>query len=113
MILKNVRYIIEAHFELTDKAGEMDTIEKHYNIALRRMRNGQCYHNPYFGCREFPVNFKLVEDDLPKCSLKGEKDLGYMLYDMDFTNPMDIKPMFFRAIMCDGIIDLSDCEVFK
>jgi CRISPR-associated protein Cas5d len=53
MILKNVRYILEAHFELTNKAGETDTIEKHYNIALRRMRKGQCYHTPCFGCREF------------------------------------------------------------
>lgn len=113
MVLKNVRYIIEAHFELTEKAGEMDTKEKHYNIALRRMRTGQCYHNPCFGCREFPANFRLIEDELPKSSLIGEKDLGYMLYDMDFTNPEDIKPMFFRAIMREGIIDLSDCEVFK
>lgn len=113
MVLKNVRYIIEAHFELTDKAGGTDTIEKHYNIALRRMRNGQCYHNPYFGCREFPANFRLIEDDLPKSSLKGEVDLGYMLYDMDFTNPEDITPMFFRVIMRDGVIDLADCEVFK
>lgn len=113
MMLKNVCYVIEAHFELTNKRGETDTVEKHYNIALRRMKNGQCYHNPYFGCREFPVNFKLIEDDVPKSNLNGEIDLGYMLYDMDFTNPEDIKPMFFRAIMRDGIIDLSDCEVFK
>ena len=113
MVLKNVRYVIEAHFELTDKAGETDTIEKHYNIALRRMRNGQCYHNPCFGCREFPANFRLIEDDLPKSNLKGEIDLGYMLYDMDFTNLEDIKPMFFRPIMRDGIIDLSDYEVVK
>lgn len=113
MVLKNVNYVIEAHFELTAKAGEMDTIEKHYNIALRRMRKGQCYHNPCFGCREFPANFRLLEGDLPKSNLTGETDLGYMLYDMDFTNPDDIKPMFFRAIMFDGVIDLSDCEVFK
>jgi len=113
MILKNVRYVIEAHFELTDKAGETDTVEKHYNIALRRMRTGQCYHNPCLGCREFPANFKLVEDELPKSSLIGETDLGFMLYDMDFTCSEDIRPMFFRAIMRDGIIDLKDCEVFK
>jgi len=113
MVLKNVRYVIEAHFELTDKAGEADTKEKHYNIALRRMRNGQCYHNPCFGCREFPVSFRLVEGDLPKSGIKGEKDLGYMLYDLDFTDPQDIKPMFFRPIMRDGIIDLSDYEVVK
>ncbi len=113
IVLKNVHYIIEAHFELTDKAGETDTIEKHYNIALRRMRKGQCYHNPCFGCREFPANFRLVENDVPKSGLIGETDLGYMLYDMDFTDPEDIKPMFFRAVMRDGIIDLSACEVVK
>ena len=113
MVLKNVKYVIEAHFELTSKAGESDTKEKHYNIALRRMRNGQCYHNPYFGCREFPVSFRLIEDDVPKSTLTGERDLGFMLYDMDFSDPEDIKPIFFRAVMGDGIIDLSDCEVFK
>jgi CRISPR-associated protein Cas5d len=111
MLLKNVRYIIEAHFDLTEKAGETDTAEKHYNIALRRMRNGQCYHNPCFGCREFPANFKLLEGELPKSCLTGERDLGYMLYDMDFTNPRDIKPMFFRAVLRDGVIDLTGCEV--
>lgn len=113
MVLKNVRYIIQAHFELTDKAGATDTVEKHYNIALRRIRNGQCFHNPCFGCREFPAYFRLIEDDVPKSSLSGEKDLGYMLYDMDYTDPEDIKPIFFRPIMRDGIIDLTNCEVFK
>lgn len=113
MVLKNVHYIIEAHFELTDKVGETDTKEKHYNIAIRRMRNGQCYHTPYFGCREFPAHFRLIEGDLPESSLKGERDLGYMLYDMDFTDPEDIKPIFFRAVMRDGVIDLSNCEVVK
>lgn len=113
MILKNVHYIIEAHFELTDKAGETDTIEKHYNIALRRMRKGQCYHQPCFGCREFPANFRLLEGGVPESSLTGEKDLGYMLYDMDFTDPENIKPMFFKAVMRNGIIDLSAREVVK
>ena len=113
MVLKNVRYVIEAHFELTDKAGETDTIEKHYNIALRKMRKGQCFHNPYFGCREFPANFRLIEDDIPKSELIGKQDLGYMLFDMDFTESENIKPMFYRAIMYDGVIDLTDCEVFR
>lgn len=113
MVLKNVRYIIEAHFELTDKAGETDTNEKHYNIALRRMRNGQCYHNPYFGCREFPANFRILEGNAPESDLKGEVDLGYILHDMDFQDIGNIKPKFFRPVMRDGIIDLSNCEVFK
>lgn len=113
MILKNVRYVIEAHFELTDKAGETDTVEKHYNIALRRMRKGQCYHQPYFGCREFPANFKLLEDTVPPSTLYGEKDLGYMLYDIDYSEPENIKPIFFRAVMRNGIIDLANCEVVR
>lgn len=113
MVLKNVRYIIEAHFELTDKAGETDTEEKHYNIILRRMRKGQCYHNPYFGCREFPVRFKFIEGKIPESELKGENDFGYMLYDMDYMDNGEIKPMFYRAVMNDGVIDLSDCEVLS
>lgn len=110
MVLKNVRYIIEAHFEMTPKAGEEDTPEKHYNVALRRMSKGQFYHMPCFGCREFPAQFKLVKDEIPQSPLKGKQDLGWMLYDMDFSNPRDIRPQFFRGIMQDGIMDLTKVE---
>ncbi|HVI40768.1 MAG TPA: type I-C CRISPR-associated protein Cas5c [Anaerovoracaceae bacterium] len=113
LLLKDVRYIIEAHFELTEMAGESDTVEKHYNIALRRLRNGQCFHQPYFGCREFPASFKLYESEQEERLNHENRDLGYMLYDMDFSDTNDIKPMFFRAVMKDGIIDLKDCEVFR
>lgn len=113
MVLKNVRYIIEAHFEPTSKAGEDDTPKKHYNIALRRLRNGQCFHQPCFGCREFPANFKLFEGDSDKEGIHESRDLGFMLYDMNYTNPRDIKPMFFRAVMKNGVIDLRDCEVVQ
>ena len=113
MLLKNVRYIIEAHFELTDKAGESDTVEKHFNIALRRLRNGQCFHQPCFGCREFPAFFRLYEgEEIEKCCHES-RDLGYMLYDMDFSDTDDISPVFFRAVMKDGVIDLRDCEAVR
>lgn len=111
LVLKKVHYVIEAHFEMTDKIGETDTVEKHYNIALRRMRNGQFYHMPCFGCREFPANFRLIEEDVPLSSLIGERDLGFMLYDMDFTDKENIQPMFFRANMVNGIVDLTDVEL--
>lgn len=111
MVLKNVHYIIELHFELTDMAGETDTVEKHYNIALRRMRNGQFYHMPCFGCREFPANFRLIENDIPVSKLSGERDLGYLLYDMDFNDTENIVPMFFRAKMVDGVIDLTNIDL--
>lgn len=111
LVLKNVRYVIEAHFEMTNHCGEYDTKEKFYNITLRRMRKGQFYHMPYMGCREFPANFKIIEEDIPVSNLKGERDLGYMLYDLDYSNPEDIKPQFFRAIMKDGVVDLSNVEL--
>lgn len=113
MLLKNVRYIIEAHFELTEKAGESDTVEKHYNIVLRRLRKGQYFQPPCMGCREFPANFRLYEEERIRTAYSGTKDLGFMLYDMDFSDPNDFKPMFFRAVMRDGTIDLADCEVVR
>lgn len=111
-VLKDVHYVIEAHFEMTDKAGDDDTPEKHYNIALRRLRNGKCYHTPYLGCREFPAIFKLVEE-IPTTAYKGELDLGYMLYDMEYSNIDDIQPVFFRAILQDGILDLKSIELVR
>ncbi|MEG2813644.1 MAG: type I-C CRISPR-associated protein Cas5c [Oscillospiraceae bacterium] len=115
IVLKNVKYVIEAHFEMTDKAGERDSQEKFFAMSSRRMRNGECFHNPYFGCREFPVSFKLIEDDfvLPnEKELAGEIDLGYMLYDMDYSNASkgEINPMFVRVKMIDGVIDFENAR---
>jgi len=107
MVLRDVEYYIEAHFNMTDKAGPDDTVEKHYNVALRRMRKGQCFHHPYFGCREFPVQFEFVEGEIPKSDLPGKKDLGLMLWDIDFAK--DMTPVFFRAEMNDGVIDVQKC----
>lgn len=113
LLLKDVRYIIEAHFELAEKVESGDTQEKHYNIALRRMRAGQYFHQPCFGCREFPANFRLIEGELPENKCMENRDLGYMLWDMDYSNHRDIRPMFFRAQMNNGMIDLTECGVVK
>lgn len=110
MVLRDVEYVIEAHFEIVpEKAGEGDTPEKHYNIALRRLRKGQHHDQPCLGTREFAANVSILENEsIPVSQLIGENDLGWMLYDMDFSDPEDIKPIFFRAIMVDGILDLRD-----
>lgn len=113
MVLRDVRYVIEAHFEMTDKAGETDTKEKHYNIMLRRLRKGQFFSQPYFGCREFPAHFRIIEDEIPESNLAGEKDFGFMLYDMDFTQLPEISPMFFRAKLVDGILDLTNVKIVR
>ncbi|GAB4460379.1 MAG: type I-C CRISPR-associated protein Cas5c [Anaerolineales bacterium] len=110
MVLKDVDYVIEAHFDLVNRTGnkELDEAEekKHYNMVLRRLREGQHFHAPCLGTREFPAKVTLIEDkrDTPKSPLTGKRDLGYMLYDLDFSNPRDIQPMFFRAVMEDGMI---------
>ncbi len=113
MVLKDVDYIIEAHFEIVqDKAGPDDTEEKHYNVALRRLRKGQYFSAPCLGTREFGAQVELIEDGaIPPSPLKGVDDLGWMLYDMDFSDPQDIRPMFFQAKMRNGVIDLAEVEV--
>jgi len=102
LVLCDVAYVFEAHFEFIGK--EDNNPGKHLDTFNRRARKGQCFHQPCFGCREFPVNFELMESEIPVSELKGETDLGFMLYDMDFSDKKDIKPMFYRPKMIDGII---------
>lgn len=112
LVLKNVDYVIEAHFEITDKAGREDSVEKHYNIALRRLRKGQHFHAPYLGTREFGAKIELLEDEpIPPSALHGERDLGWMLYDLNFSDPKDIRPKFFKASLQDGVLDLRGVEL--
>ena len=112
LVLKNVDYIIEAHFEMTDKAGAEDTVEKHYNIVLRRLRKGQHFHAPCLGTREFGAKLELIEDgtEIPQSPL-GDLELGWMLHDLDFSNSEDIKPQFFRASLKNGVLDLTNLEI--
>lgn len=104
-VLRDVAYVIQAHFALTDKAGD-DSEGKHLDIFNRRARRGQCFHMPCLGTREFPASFELLEDDgstpEPDPALAGKRDLGWMLHDIDFAN--DRTPGFFRAQMVDGLI---------
>jgi CRISPR-associated protein Cas5d len=115
MVLKNVDYIIEAHFEILPvKTGPDDTVEKHYNIALRRLRKGQHFHQPCMGTREFGARVELIEDgQIPVSALSGSRELGWMLYDLDFSDPEDIKPHFFKAEMEDGVIDLTHVRLAR
>ena len=114
-LLCNVSYTIEAHFEMTEKANTSDNPGKFKDIIMRRLRKGECFHAPYFGCREFPANFALCEEEEIHTAydVVAEKDLGIVLFDMDYSDPENIKPMFFRAVMRQGVVDLRDCEVLR
>lgn len=111
-VLRDVHYVIEAHFDMTDNANQGDNPGKFQDIMKRRLERGQCYHQPCFGCREFPAHFrrwpggKVTATDVTK-------DLGYMLYDLDYSNPRGMQPLFFRAQLQNGVLDLTDCEVHR
>ena len=110
MVLKDVRYVIEVTIETNE-----ENFLRVYNILKRRLTKGQCYHTPYFGTREFPANFKLREDiaGIQTAYPNEVRDLGFMLYDMDYSDKKNICPMFFRAKMENGIIDVKRPEVFR
>ena len=88
-ILRDVQYIVEAHFELI--CGE-DSLEKHSEMFRRRAGKGQYFHHPYLGCREFPAHFEFIDGPIPKSTIES-KDLGFMLHDIDFQN--DMTPRFY------------------
>ncbi len=110
MVLQDVHYVIECHFELTDKAAPCDNAGKFQDILRRRLARGQCYHMPYLGCREFPASFReWLGGAIPAIELT--QDLGWMLYDMDYSEPNDIKAQFFHARLDRGVLDCRRAEV--
>ena len=105
-ILRDVAYVIEAHFDIL---GGENNAGKHLDQFNRRARDGRCFQRPYLGCREFPAEFALVEDgqplpEVPREFLREVRDLGYMLHDIDFDDGMT--PRFFRAVLRDGVMDV-------
>jgi CRISPR-associated protein Cas5d len=115
IMLRKVRYVIDCHFDLTQEAGERDNPAKFAEILKRRIKKGQCYSQPYLGTRECSCYFKPWEGDDPIGAYTGleERDLGLMLYDLDYSDTKDIKPMFFRAVMRRGVIDVAGSEVYR
>ncbi len=78
---------------------------KYAAMFERRARKGQCFSQPYLGCREFACTFRLVDPAHEPAEPIGEtRDLGWMLYDLDFADSADPKPMFFRPQMTAGSI---------
>lgn len=111
-ILIDVDYVIEAHFEMTERAGPEDSPAKHLSMFNRRAASGQCFHRPCLGTREFVADFALIPEGapLPGSTLPPEqrhRDLGWMLHDIDFANGNTSR--FFRARLTDGVLDIARC----
>lgn len=113
VVLKDVAYCIHVRVHKTIKANPGDTIEKYRNILIRRARMGQTYYSPYLGCREFPARFKLVGlyEDVHRLHI--DKDLGLMLYDMNYNDPENVRPKFFFANLQDGKMDLRTVKLLS
>lgn len=103
LLLKDVAYVIEAHFQIL---GGPENKGKYLDQFNRRARAGQCYTRPYLGCREFAADFALIKpgEAMPHIddSVRGPRDLGWMLHDIDFQNGRE--PRFFHAKMNEGVI---------
>lgn len=136
LFLRDVRYRIHGYFDFIppeqrkanrsalpelwadeqEQAGifKMDETEAKYaGMFERRAKKGQCFHRPYLGCREFACDFRLVDPlKEPVESINETRDLGYMLYDMDFEQDINNPPpLFFRAQMENGVINTDRREV--
>lgn len=123
LLLKDVRYRIWAKMEYRPVAkrkaegnlfahepGKDENPMKYYQMFERRASKGQCFNQPYLGTREFSASFRRVDAETeqlqPAISEEqgGTKDLGIMLYDMDYTDTKSPQPMFYRPQMNEGVI---------
>ncbi len=86
---------------------------KYSAMFERRARKGQCFNQPYLGCREFSCSFRLVEEPEDGLAIPETRDLGFMLYDLDFSDEMDPKPAFFRARLDNGVVNVPDWDSEK
>ncbi len=129
LFLRDVKYRLHASFELRDprlhksnfphlskRTVNSDEIDmdnepnqtvKFMTMFERRATKGQCVNQPYLGCREFSADFRLVEPEDPHPKpITETRDLGYMLYDLDYPSPDDPRPRFFRARLMNGVVDV-------
>lgn len=123
MILRDVHYRLHAWFEFfavstqeesNDRSDEHPA--KYAAMFERRAKNGQCFHRPYLGCREFACYFRLIDQESETLTspIQENANLGWMLYDLDFSDPDNIRPLFFNAVMRNGVVntDRRVVEVF-
>lgn len=134
LFLRDVKYRLFAEFEfipqekrskvynpVPEYLHDMEELEivrqdekpaKYAAMFERRARKGQCFNQPYLGCREFSAQVRIVYPKTePATPISETRDLGWMLYDMDYSDPSNITPQFFRAKLSYGVLDLSNVEV--
>ena len=108
LLLRDVAYRVHADMEVRSDRQDPMPPQKYHAIFERRAEHGQCVNQPYLGCREFAARVRLVTEPSKEPAPIGDsRDLGWMLHDLDFENPADPQPVFFRAQMTAGAIEVS------
>lgn len=102
LALRDVDYVIDGYFEITDRRGADDNVQKFEEMFARRVAKGQCFHRPYLGCREFAADFGPADGHPRPISLT--RALGRMLYDVDYRSGK--RPLFFDARLVDGVLEV-------
>ncbi|HOH06671.1 MAG TPA: type I-C CRISPR-associated protein Cas5c [bacterium] len=97
---------IELFDKKLDRCHSDENAGKYLAMFERRARKGQCFNTPYLGCREFSCSFQLIADPLKEkaAPISDTRDLGIMLYDLDFSDPVNPQPLFFRAQIDQGTV---------
>ncbi len=105
LFLRDVAYRVHADLEFLRAQDPSSSPVKYQEMFERRARKGQCVNQPYLGCREFSAAFRLVADPASgPAAIAETRDLGFMLHDLDFSNPADPQPRFFRARLENGAV---------
>jgi CRISPR-associated protein Cas5d len=108
LLLRDVAYRVHADMEVRADRQDPMPPQKYHAMFERRAENGQWVNQPYLGCREFAARVRPVTDPaLDAAPISDTRDLGWMLHDLDFTDPTDPQPLFFRAQMTAGVIEVS------
>jgi CRISPR-associated protein Cas5d len=107
LFLRDVAYRIHTNLEILPDAGDNNTPPKFWDMFERRASKGQCVNQPYLGCREFACAFRLIGEPAKERPPTDEtRDLGWILYDLDYADPADPKPRFFRAQLVKGVLSV-------
>jgi CRISPR-associated protein Cas5d len=104
LALREVAYILRADVAVKPSVDENPA--KYRDQFRRRVANGQCFHRPYAGCREFSVDF--AEPDGTETPIEDSRDLGLMLFDIAFGRSGANYPIFFPATLDKGVVWVPD-----
>src|SRR5690606_25521192 len=107
LFLRDAKYRIHADLVFDQSKDPESNYGKYSAMFERRAEKGQCFNQPYLGCREFSCAFRLIAELPPEpLAIRESRPLGWMLYDLDYADAKSPSPRFFNAVMTDGVIDV-------